>query len=119
MIDTLARPSFSARGWRKRGLRPRREMTGGLTFPHPPDVRKMPPRCRRRDGGPGIGPRRDDPHGSERTMSQSRTTASPTPPHAEYFPMPRGEGGPSHWLKLIGDERRGLVRYWPVVQNMV
>lgn len=52
-------------------------------------------------------------------MSQARTTASPTPPHAEYFPMPRGEGGPFHWLRVIDGERRGLARYWPVVQNMV
>ena len=51
-------------------------------------------------------------------MSQVRTTASPAP-HAEFFPRPRGSVGPFHWLKLIGEERRELVRYWPVVQNMV
>lgn len=51
-------------------------------------------------------------------MSQVRTTAI-TPPHTEYFPMPRGSGGPFHWLRLIAEERRELVRYWPVVQNMV
>jgi ABC-type polysaccharide/polyol phosphate export permease len=52
-------------------------------------------------------------------MSQARTTASPTPPHAEFFPMPRGSGGPWHWLSLIAEEKRQLVRYWPVVQNLV
>lgn len=52
-------------------------------------------------------------------MSQARTTASPTPPHAEYFPMPRGSGGPFHWLRVLDGERRGLIRYWPVVQNIV
>lgn len=53
-------------------------------------------------------------------MSQVRTTATAiTPPHTEYFPRPRGSGGPFHWLKLIAEERRELVRYWPVVQNMV
>jgi ABC-2 type transport system permease protein/lipopolysaccharide transport system permease protein len=56
---------------------------------------------------------------ANRTMSQARTTASPTPPHAEYFPRPRGDGGPMHWLALLVDERRQLIRYWPVVQNMV
>ncbi len=52
-------------------------------------------------------------------MSQARTTASPTPPHAEYFPKPRGSGGPFHWVALIVEEKQQLVRYWPVVQNLV
>jgi ABC-2 type transport system permease protein/lipopolysaccharide transport system permease protein len=52
-------------------------------------------------------------------MSQARTTASPTPPHAEYFPMPKGPGGPLHWLKVFSDERREFVKYWPVIQNIV
>ncbi len=52
-------------------------------------------------------------------MSQARTTAPTTPPHAEYFPMPKGTGGPFHWLKVLADERREMVRYWPVVQNIV
>ena len=52
-------------------------------------------------------------------MSQARTTASPTPPHAEFFPMPKASGGPLHWLSLMVEERRQLVRYWPVVQNLV
>ena len=40
-------------------------------------------------------------------------------PHAEFFPPPPSPRGPSLWLARMGDDRRQLVRYWPVVQNMV
>jgi ABC-type polysaccharide/polyol phosphate export permease len=50
-------------------------------------------------------------------MSQVRTR--PKPPHAEYFPMPKGSGGPRLWLARIGEDRRQLARFWPVVMNMV
>jgi len=50
-------------------------------------------------------------------MSQARTI--PPPPHAEFFPMPRGSGGLRHWVGQIGEDRRQLGRFWPVVQNMV
>ena len=50
-------------------------------------------------------------------MSQVRS--SPAPPHAEFFPRPRGAGGPGLWLARIAAERRELARFWPVVQNMV
>jgi ABC-2 type transport system permease protein/lipopolysaccharide transport system permease protein len=44
---------------------------------------------------------------------------TPTAPHAEYFPPPRAPAGPSRWLATVSDERRQLVRFWPVIQNMV
>jgi ABC-type polysaccharide/polyol phosphate export permease len=50
-------------------------------------------------------------------MSQVRN--SPSLPHAEYFPMPRGSGGARRWLVQIGEDRAQLTRFWPVVQNMV
>src|SRR3954451_9784201 len=44
---------------------------------------------------------------------------TPTVPHDEYFPPLRSPRGPSRWLATIADERRQLVRFWPVIQNMV
>src|SRR5689334_19626424 len=44
---------------------------------------------------------------------------TPTVPHADYFPPPRTPRGPSRWLASLAEERRQLVRFWPVVQNMV
>jgi ABC-2 type transport system permease protein/lipopolysaccharide transport system permease protein len=46
-----------------------------------------------------------------------RTT--PSVPHAEFFPPPRSPRGPSLWLSRIDDDRRNLLRFWPVIQNMV
>jgi ABC-2 type transport system permease protein/lipopolysaccharide transport system permease protein len=46
-----------------------------------------------------------------------RTSAPP--PHAEYFPSPRAAHAPARWLAALADERRQLVRFWPVVQNLV
>lgn len=46
-------------------------------------------------------------------------TATSTVPHAEFFPPPPAPRGPSRWLTLIAEDRRHLVRFWPVVQNMV
>jgi ABC-type polysaccharide/polyol phosphate export permease len=40
-------------------------------------------------------------------------------PHAEYFPLPPSPRGPSLWLARLNDDRRQLVRFWPVIQNMV
>ena len=40
-------------------------------------------------------------------------------PHAEFFPPPPPPRGPSLWLARLRDDRRELVRFWPVVQNMV
>ena len=48
-----------------------------------------------------------------------QTTPTPTVPHAEFFPPPRRAGGPSRWLAVLEDERRQLIRFWPVIQNMV
>ena len=40
-------------------------------------------------------------------------------PHAEFFPPPPAPRGPSLWLARLVEDRRELVRFWPVVQNMV
>src|SRR4051794_11082449 len=47
------------------------------------------------------------------------TRTGPPPPHAEYFPSPRAAGTSVRWLTPIADDYRQLVRFWPVVQNMV
>src|SRR5919112_1463240 len=39
-------------------------------------------------------------------------------PHADFFPSPP-ERTPIRWLAAMVEDRRGLVRFWPVVQNMV
>ena len=48
-----------------------------------------------------------------------QTTPTPTVPHAEFFPPPPAPAGPSRWLAVLDDERRQLIRFWPVIQNMV
>ncbi len=50
------------------------------------------------------------------TTSPAQNTA---PCAIEYFPPPCPSRGPSRWLAALVDERRGLVRFWPVIQNMV
>ena len=50
-------------------------------------------------------------------MKNVRT--APSIPHAEYFPLPKSANGPSHWLKVVREDARELVRFWPVLQNMV
>jgi ABC-2 type transport system permease protein/lipopolysaccharide transport system permease protein len=44
---------------------------------------------------------------------------TPTVPQTEYFPPPRAPAGPSRWLATVRDEWHELIRFWPVVQNMV
>jgi ABC-type polysaccharide/polyol phosphate export permease len=44
---------------------------------------------------------------------------TPTVPHAEFFPPPPSPGGAGRWLAVLAEERRELIRFWPVVQNMV
>jgi ABC-type polysaccharide/polyol phosphate export permease len=48
-----------------------------------------------------------------------RTSAGAKVPHAEYFPPPPTPRGPSLWLARLAEDRRELVRFWPVIQNMV
>lgn len=48
-----------------------------------------------------------------------RTTGGVKVPHAEFFPPPPSPRGPSVWARRIAEDRRELVRFWPVVQNMV
>jgi ABC-type polysaccharide/polyol phosphate export permease len=40
-------------------------------------------------------------------------------PHNEFFPPPRARRGPSRWVAAAKGERDELVRFWPVIQNMV
>jgi ABC-type polysaccharide/polyol phosphate export permease len=40
-------------------------------------------------------------------------------PHAEFFPPPPAPRGPSLWATRLINDRRELVRFWPVIQNMV
>ena len=40
-------------------------------------------------------------------------------PHAEFFPPPPSPRGPSLWTARLVEDRRELVRFWPVIQNMV
>jgi ABC-type polysaccharide/polyol phosphate export permease len=40
-------------------------------------------------------------------------------PHAEFFPPPPSPRGPSVWLSRLDEDRQQLVRFWPVIQNMV
>lgn len=46
-----------------------------------------------------------------------RTTGSV--PHTEFFPPPRPTRGLSRWVDSLRAERAELVRFWPVIQNMV
>jgi ABC-type polysaccharide/polyol phosphate export permease len=48
-----------------------------------------------------------------------RTSAGVKVPHAEFFPPPPPPRGPSVWLSMIAEDRRQLVKFWPVVHNMV
>jgi ABC-2 type transport system permease protein/lipopolysaccharide transport system permease protein len=48
-----------------------------------------------------------------------RTSAGAKVPHAEYFPPPPPPRGPSLWLSRLAEDRLELVRFWPVVWNMV
>ena len=72
--------------------------------------------------GQGWSPRRRPvAHGRRSVDDHGVRTESPTAkvPHAEFFPPPPAPGGPRVWLARIADDRRELVRFWPVVQNMV
>jgi ABC-type polysaccharide/polyol phosphate export permease len=48
-----------------------------------------------------------------------RTTGGVKVPHAEFFPPQPTPRAPSVWARRIAADRRELVRFWPVVQNMV
>jgi ABC-2 type transport system permease protein/lipopolysaccharide transport system permease protein len=40
-------------------------------------------------------------------------------PHTEFFPPAPAPRGPSLWLARLSEDRAQLVRFWPVIQNMV
>src|SRR5262249_15170877 len=46
-------------------------------------------------------------------------STSSSVPHAEYFPPPRPSRGSTGWVARVLDDQRQLVRFWPVIQNMV
>lgn len=45
-------------------------------------------------------------------------TSAPVP-HTEFFPPPHRARGPSRWLAVVRQDRAELVRFFPVIQNMV
>lgn len=53
----------------------------------------------------------------EKTMT-TRLASAPTP-HAEFFPPPRSNRSPAHWLGMIQHDVNELTKFWPVVQNLV
>jgi ABC-2 type transport system permease protein/lipopolysaccharide transport system permease protein len=48
-----------------------------------------------------------------------RTSEGAKVPHAEYFPPQPTPRGPSLWMTRLAEDWRELVRYWPVIHNMV
>jgi ABC-2 type transport system permease protein/lipopolysaccharide transport system permease protein len=48
-----------------------------------------------------------------------RTTPQVPASEAKLFPPPQSSRGPSRWLALIRRDHDELIRFWPVVQNMV
>ncbi len=40
-------------------------------------------------------------------------------PHTEFFPPPPEPRGPSRWVACLRQDHEELIRFWPVVQNMV
>jgi ABC-type polysaccharide/polyol phosphate export permease len=55
----------------------------------------------------------------DRTFPRMEVSTGAKVPHADYFPLPPSPRGPSLWLARIREDRRELVRFWPVIQNMV
>ena len=54
------------------------------------------------------------------TRTSPEPALAPSPlPHAEFFPPPRAPIHPFRWVGGVIDDLRELVRFWPVVQNMV
>ncbi len=47
------------------------------------------------------------------------TRTSVTPPHTEYFPPSPATKGPARWVGNLAGDLAQLVRFWPVIQNMV
>ena len=50
-------------------------------------------------------------------MKNVRT--APSIPHTSYFPQPRSANGPGRWWDVVAGDARELVKFWPVLQNMV
>jgi ABC-type polysaccharide/polyol phosphate export permease len=40
-------------------------------------------------------------------------------PHTEFFPPAPAPRGPVRWIACLREDHQDLVRFWPVVQNMV
>lgn len=50
---------------------------------------------------------------------QTSATVAPSPAEPEVFPPARLRRGPGLWWSVMARDREELVRFWPVVQNMV
>ena len=57
--------------------------------------------------------------GMDGIVPRMEVSTSAKVPHAEFFPPPPSPRGPSLWLARLDEDRRQLVRFWPVIQNMV
>jgi ABC-type polysaccharide/polyol phosphate export permease len=76
-------------------------------------ARKIP----RRFARAGVKSAKDNTSDGMIEGMDARTVAGP--PDAEFFPPPPRPNGPSVWLSTLKDDRRELLRFWPVLQNMV
>lgn len=47
------------------------------------------------------------------------TRTTPTPPHVEFFPAPKGPPAAARLFAIVIDDFAQLRKFWPVVQNMV
>lgn len=57
------------------------------------------------------------PFRDERDPMDTRTTVAT--PHDEFFPAPAESVTRLRWIGTVAEDLRQLVRFWPVIQNMV
>src|SRR6185437_15382191 len=60
----------------------------------------------------GTGPFTDEARSME-------TRTHPSPPDSEFFPPPKSPGAAARMTATLRADGRELVRFWPVVRNMV
>ena len=87
---------------------------GRLTFRELSVVRKMP-----RDRSDGQGICRVIRRQGWDLLPRMEVSTSAKVPHAEFFPPRRRRGDRAAGSARLDEDRRELVRFWPVIQNMV